>query len=78
MWSKGRAGHCSLADARGEDREVARIQSDNLIPPAVVNDPILKRFRAALDELYGDRIERVVLMGSRVSIIIRNSPLFIS
>jgi len=29
------------------------------------NDPILKRFGAALDELYGDRIERVVLFGSR-------------
>jgi uncharacterized protein len=29
------------------------------------DDPILKRFRAALDELYGDRIERVVLFGSR-------------
>jgi predicted nucleotidyltransferase len=28
-------------------------------------DPILKRFRAALDEMYGDRIERVVLFGSR-------------
>ena len=28
-------------------------------------DPILKRFRAALDVLYGDRIERVVLFGSR-------------
>ena len=25
----------------------------------------LRRFRAALDELYGDRIERVVLFGSR-------------
>jgi predicted nucleotidyltransferase len=32
--------------------------------PAVVADPILKRFRAALDEIYGDRIERVVLFGS--------------
>jgi predicted nucleotidyltransferase len=31
-------------------------------PPA---DPILRRFRAALDRLYGDRIERVVLFGSR-------------
>ena len=31
-------------------------------PPA---DPILKRLRAALDRLYGDRIERVVLFGSR-------------
>jgi predicted nucleotidyltransferase len=29
------------------------------------DDPILKRFRAALDELYGDRVERVVLFGSR-------------
>jgi predicted nucleotidyltransferase len=29
------------------------------------DDPILKRFRAALDELYGERIERVVLFGSR-------------
>ncbi len=33
--------------------------------PAVAADPILKRFRAALDELYGDRIERVMLFGSR-------------
>jgi uncharacterized protein len=30
-----------------------------------VPDPILTRFRAALAELYGDRIERVVLYGSR-------------
>jgi predicted nucleotidyltransferase len=28
-------------------------------------DPVLKRFRAALDELYGDQLERVVLYGSR-------------
>jgi uncharacterized protein len=28
-------------------------------------DPILSKFRAALTELYGDRIERVVLFGSR-------------
>ncbi len=26
---------------------------------------LLKRFRAALDTMYGDRIERVVLFGSR-------------
>lgn len=32
---------------------------------AVVDDPILQKVRAALDELYGDRIERVVLFGSR-------------
>ncbi|MGP0061883.1 MAG: nucleotidyltransferase domain-containing protein [Beijerinckiaceae bacterium] len=32
---------------------------------ASTNDPILSRFRAALGELYGDQIERVVLFGSR-------------
>ncbi|ATQ68482.1 MULTISPECIES: nucleotidyltransferase domain-containing protein [Methylosinus] len=30
-----------------------------------VIDPILRRFRAALDEAYGSRLERVVLFGSR-------------
>jgi uncharacterized protein len=35
------------------------------MPGMLANDPILKRFRAALDELYGDRAERVVLFGSR-------------
>ena len=28
-------------------------------------DPVLSRFRAALDEMYGAQIERVVLFGSR-------------
>jgi hypothetical protein len=28
-------------------------------------DPILTRFRAALDETYGPRLERVMLYGSR-------------
>ena len=28
-------------------------------------DPVLTRFRAAVDALYGDRVERVVLFGSR-------------
>jgi predicted nucleotidyltransferase len=35
------------------------------MPPALASDPILKRFRAALDEIYGDRLERVVQFGSR-------------
>lgn len=30
-----------------------------------MTDPTLTRFRDAVDELYGDRIERVVLYGSR-------------
>ena len=29
------------------------------------NDPVLTRFRAAVTEIYGDRVERVVLFGSR-------------
>jgi len=29
------------------------------------DEPILKRFRAALDEIYGERLGRVVLFGSR-------------
>ena len=33
--------------------------------PMVTDDPILKRLRRTLGELHGDRIERVVLFGSR-------------
>jgi predicted nucleotidyltransferase len=35
------------------------------MPIALVSDPVLRRVRAALDALYADRIERVVLFGSR-------------
>jgi predicted nucleotidyltransferase len=35
------------------------------MPPALASDPILKRLIAALDEMYGDRLERVVLFGSK-------------
>jgi uncharacterized protein len=38
---------------------------ENIMSAATVNDPILTRYRAALDEIYGDRLERVVLFGSR-------------
>jgi predicted nucleotidyltransferase len=31
----------------------------------VISEPALNRFRAALAEAYGDRLERVVLFGSR-------------
>ena len=30
-----------------------------------IENPILSRFRTALDEVYGEQIERVVLFGSR-------------
>lgn len=32
---------------------------------AAVIDPVLARFRAVLDQVYGERVERVVLFGSR-------------
>ncbi len=32
----------------------------------ISDDPVLKRFRAALDQMYGKRLERVVLFGSRI------------
>jgi hypothetical protein len=32
---------------------------------AVITDPVLARFRKALDKTYGARLERVVLYGSR-------------
>jgi uncharacterized protein len=31
----------------------------------LTDDPVLRRFRAALTEIYGDRLERVILFGSR-------------
>jgi uncharacterized protein len=31
----------------------------------VTDDPVLVRLRRALDDMYGDRLERVVLFGSR-------------
>ena len=38
---------------------------ENRMPSAIDRDPILRRFRAALDQTYGERVERVVLFGSR-------------
>lgn len=32
---------------------------------ALANDPVLVRFRRALDEMYGNRLGRAVLFGSR-------------
>lgn len=52
----------------------------------LLDDPVLIRFRKALDAMYGDRIERVVLFGSRargdahtgsdydVAVFLRNMP----
>ena len=39
-----------------------------LITVMVVTYPVLKEFRAALGAMYGDRIERIVLFGSRARV----------
>jgi predicted nucleotidyltransferase len=41
----------------------ASTRNDRTAQPT--DDPILQRFKAALDEIYGDRIDRVALFGSR-------------
>jgi predicted nucleotidyltransferase len=41
------------------------VKGECAVPVAPADDPVLIRFRAALDALYGERIERVVLFGSR-------------
>jgi predicted nucleotidyltransferase len=35
------------------------------VPAALKDDVVLRRFRAALDEMYGSRLDRVILFGSR-------------
>ena len=32
-----------------------------------IDDPVLARVRTALEQMYGDRIERVALFGARVA-----------
>jgi len=63
-WWRGRRGW----------RRHGRIGRDTLTPPCakevalpaqLLDDPVLRRFRSALEDVFGDRIERVVLFGSR-------------
>jgi predicted nucleotidyltransferase len=53
----------------GEERALAPMDLQRfptyIVAMAMLNDPVLTRFRRALDSLYGARIERVVLFGSR-------------
>lgn len=42
-----------------------RARRTRAVPGTTADDQILRRVRAALDELYGDRIERVVVFGCR-------------
>jgi predicted nucleotidyltransferase len=45
--------------------ERIRARRSRAVPGNATDDHILRRVRAALNEFYGDRIERVVLFGSR-------------
>jgi len=42
----------------------SRTHRSRVVPGAAADAKVLRRFRAALDELYGDPIERVVVFGS--------------
>jgi uncharacterized protein len=44
---------------------ILRDDKNKVMTAKTVDDPILARFRAALHKVYGERIERVVLFGSR-------------
>jgi uncharacterized protein len=48
-----------------EDADRAQVRSKDRIMPSRADDSIPECLRRALDELYGDRIERMVLFGSR-------------
>ena len=52
-------------DSRMRSLKRNRTGPTRAVSGITIDDEILRRFRAALDELYGDRIERVVLFGSR-------------
>ena len=36
-----------------------------MVTAPTISNPVIRRFRDAVTEIYGDRIERVVLFGSR-------------
>jgi predicted nucleotidyltransferase len=44
---------------------LCRLQREIAMTATVTDDPVLARLRKALDEMYGNRLERVVLFGSR-------------
>jgi predicted nucleotidyltransferase len=43
----------------------AAFDEQTIMATTVINDPVLARFRKALGEIYGSRLEHVVLFGSR-------------
>ena len=49
----------------GRDKLMLTRAMEVAVPAQLLDDPVLRRFRSALDVAFGDRIERVVLFGSR-------------
>ncbi len=59
-------GACHRKVAGLSSKPGARTQSGAVMATTTLtDDPAIKRFRKALDEIYGDRLARVVLFGSR-------------
>jgi uncharacterized protein len=44
---------------------IGSVEEISVMPTAPISDPILARLCAALNEMYGERLERIVLFGSR-------------
>jgi putative addiction module CopG family antidote len=61
----GDAGEGGLCSSETRSSELAGVKSMKMSSLQAGDDPILKRLRAALDQVYGARAERVVLFGSR-------------
>jgi predicted nucleotidyltransferase len=49
----------------GSKGEKAPVAVETAMTTTATNDPALVRFRTALNEMYGNKIERVVVFGSR-------------
>lgn len=62
--SSGRAVTHEEPRFRGAQPLVNSCYTNHAMAQRITHDPVLKRFRAAVTELYGDRVERVVLFGS--------------
>lgn len=64
---EGRRNLCYIGAMTRPDTDIAQHHRGNgaAVPAAVASHPVLLRFRKALGENYGNRLERVVLFGSR-------------
>jgi uncharacterized protein len=64
-WWRGRGDGWRRHRSASRDKPTLTRVMEAALPAQLLEDPVLRRFRAALDNMFGDRIERVVLFGSR-------------